>query len=183
MLILNRNWNIIPAVARLTKDEAAAYFMLGETQGTSAGGVAEAGKALRVPGTNPFFAYRHEWQGNRLRELLDTCTLEAFVLNTGRVGGPDGDERSRKITPAVSAAIVSAIAHGGIEWTVDPDFGYDVATAVPGVDDVELLQPRLLYQRQHRSTEYAEVVANLHRERREHLDGYRDLLPEISGAV
>ena len=183
MLILNRNWNIIPAVARLTKDEAAAYFMLGETQGTSAGGVAEAGKALRVPGTNPFFAYRHEWQGNRLRELLDTCTLEVFVLNTGRVGGPDGDERSRKITPAVSAAIVSAIAHGGIEWTVDPDFGYDVATAVPGVDDVELLQPRLLYQRQHRSTEYAEVVANLHRERREHLDGYRDLLPEISGAV
>jgi phosphoenolpyruvate carboxykinase (ATP) len=183
MLILNRNWNIIPAVTRLTKDAAAAYFMLGETQGTSAGGAAEAGKALRVPGTNPFFAYRHEWQGNRLRELLDTCDLEVYVLNTGRVGGPDGDERSRKITPAISAAIVASIAHGGIEWTVDPDFGYEVATAVPGVEDIELLQPRLLYQRQQRSTEYAEVVASLHRERREHLDGYRDLLPEIASAV
>lgn len=183
MLILNRNANIIPAVARLSKDQAAAYFMLGETQGTSAGGKAEAGLFLRVPGTNPFFAYRHEWQANRLRELLDTCDLEVFLLNTGRVGGGDGDERSRKITPAVSAAIVSAIAHGGITWQRDPDFGYEVATAIPGVDDLELLQPHRLYQRQQRSTEYAAVVADLHRDRRRHLDGYRDLLPDIAAAV
>ncbi|HSP33470.1 MAG TPA: phosphoenolpyruvate carboxykinase (ATP), partial [Thermoanaerobaculia bacterium] len=53
LLILNRNENIIPAVARLEGPLAAAYFMLGETKGTSAGGVAEAGKSLRVPGTNP----------------------------------------------------------------------------------------------------------------------------------
>ena len=183
MLILNRNSNIIPAVTRLTKDQAAAYFMLGETQGTSAGGKAEAGKSLRVPGTNPFFAYRHEWQANRLRELLDTCHVEGFVLNTGRVGGPDSDEQSCKITPAISAAIVAAIAHGGIEWVTDPDFGYEVAASVPGVDDVELLQPRLLYQRQQRSVEYADIVTSLHRERREHLAGYRDLLPEIVAAV
>lgn len=183
MLILNRNANIIPAVSRLTKDQAAAYFMLGETQGTSAGGKAEAGKFLRVPGTNPFFAYRHEWQANRLRELLDTCDLDVFVLNTGRVGGADGDEQSRKITPAVSAAIVAAIAHGGIEWVTDPDFGYQVAASVPGVDDGELLQPRLLYQRQQRAVEYSEIVAALQRDRREHLTGYRDLLPEIAAAV
>lgn len=183
MLILNRNANIIPAVARLSKDQAAAYFMLGETQGTSAGGKAEAGKFLRVPGTNPFFAYRHEWQANRLRELLDTCDLEVFVLNTGRVGGGDGDERSRKITPAVSAAIVAAIAHGGIAWETDPDFGYEVATTVPGVDDGELLQPRRLYQRQQRADEYADIVAALHEERRAHLAGYRDLLPAIAAAV
>lgn len=37
LLILNRNENIIPGVARLSADEAALYFMLGETQGTSAG--------------------------------------------------------------------------------------------------------------------------------------------------
>lgn len=183
MLILNRNANIIPAVSRLSRDQAAAYFMLGETQGTSAGGHAEAGKFLRVPGTNPFFAYRHEWQANRLRELLETCSLEVFVLNTGRVGGPDGDERSRKITPAVSAAIVSAITHGGIEWVRDPDFGYEVAALVPGVDDPELLQPRLLYQRQQRAGEYADIVTELHQDRRAHLAGYRDLRPEIVAAV
>src|SRR5205823_5336637 len=54
LLTLNRNENIIPAVAKLNAEQAAAYFMLGETQGTSAGGAEEAGKFLRVPGTNPF---------------------------------------------------------------------------------------------------------------------------------
>src|SRR5438094_1379889 len=65
LLILNRNNNIIPAVARLPRETAAAYFMLGETMGTSAGGKDEAGKALRVPGTNPFFPLPHAFQGNR----------------------------------------------------------------------------------------------------------------------
>ena len=183
MLILNRNANIIPAVARLTPDQAAAYFMLGETQGTSAGGKAEAGKFLRVPGTNPFFGYRHEWQGNRLRELLDTCDLEVFLLNTGSVGGHAGEEGARKVTPADSGAIVSAIAGGGIAWEADPDFGYSVATTVPGVDDPALLRPRLLYGEQGRSSEYADIVASLHADRRSHLAGYPDLRPEIVDAM
>ncbi|MGH9797839.1 MAG: phosphoenolpyruvate carboxykinase (ATP), partial [Candidatus Polarisedimenticolia bacterium] len=42
LLILNRNDNVIPAVARLRGPQAAAYFMLGETRGTSAGGAEEA---------------------------------------------------------------------------------------------------------------------------------------------
>lgn len=183
MLILNRNASIIPAVARLTRDQAAAYFMLGETQGTSAGGEAEAGRFLRVPGTNPFFAYRHEWQANRFREILDTCELEVFLLNTGRVGGPGTDPRSHKVTPAISGAIVAAIAHGGIEWEVDPDFGYEVAVSVPGVEDGGVLRPRLLYADQGRADEYATLVADLTRNRTEHLAGFRDLRPEISAVV
>jgi phosphoenolpyruvate carboxykinase (ATP) len=183
MLILNRNATIIPAVARLTKDQAAAYFMLGETQGTSAGGKAEAGRFLRVPGTNPFFAYRHEWQANRLREILDTCDLDVFLLNTGRVGGPAGDARSRKVTPAISGAIVAGIASGLIEWEVDPDFGYEVAVFVPGVDDAGVLRPRVFYAEQDRGDEYAQLVANLKHDRAAHLATYRDLLPEIAAAV
>ena len=183
MLILNRNAGIIPAVARLTRDQAAGYFMLGETTGTSAGGKAEAGKFLRVPGTNPFFCYRHEWQANRLRELLETTDMEVFLMNTGRVGGPAGDERSRDVTPTISAAIVSAIAHGGIEWETDPVFGYEVAVSVAGVDDDAVLRPRSLYESQGRAEEYAEAVADLHEEREEHLAGYADLLPEIADAV
>ena len=183
MLILNRNATIIPAVARLTKDQAAAYFMLGETQGTSAGGKAEAGRFLRVPGTNPFFAYRHEWQANRLREILDTCDLDVFLLNTGRVGGPAGDARSRKVTPAISGAIVAGIASGLIEWEVDPDFGYEVAVCVPGVDDAGVLRPRVFYAEQDRGDEYAQLVANLKHDRAAHLATYRDLLPEIAAAV
>jgi ATP-dependent phosphoenolpyruvate carboxykinase len=48
LLILNRNENIVPGVARLDRTQAAAYFMLGETTGTSAGGRDEEGKFLRA---------------------------------------------------------------------------------------------------------------------------------------
>ena len=43
LLILNRNESIAPAVAKMSSvEQAVAYFMLGETKGTSAGGAAEA---------------------------------------------------------------------------------------------------------------------------------------------
>jgi phosphoenolpyruvate carboxykinase (ATP) len=183
LLILNRNDNIIPAVARLTREQAAAYFMLGETQGTSAGGKAEEGKALRVPGTNPFFPYRDEQQANRFHELMGTCSFEVFLLNTGRVGGPPDDPSAKKIEIEVSGAIVKAIAEGTIRWDRDADFGYEIAAAVPGVEDPELLQPRRLYERIGRTDAYAAIVNRLKRERVEFLQRYPGLLPEILGAV
>src|SRR5439155_3635321 len=87
LLILNWNENIIPAVARLDAVQAAAYFMLGETTGTSAGGKAEEGKFLRGPGTNRFFPLRHGHQGNRFPELLDTPPRHVDLVNTGGGGG------------------------------------------------------------------------------------------------
>jgi phosphoenolpyruvate carboxykinase (ATP) len=183
LLILNRNENIIPAVARLNREQAAAYFMLGETQGTSAGGKEEAGKFLRVPGTNPFFPLLHDRQGNRFLELLDDCGFHVFLLNTGRVGGPPEDERSKKVTIPYSSAVVKAIAEGTISWERDPDFGYQVACALPGIDDDEILQPRLLYQRQHRLDEYQALVRRFKEERKAFLAGFPGLLPEIVAAI
>jgi len=183
LLILNRNENIIPAVARLTRDQAALYFMLGETQGTSAGGKDEEGKFLRVPGTNPFFPLRHEQQGNRFLELMDSCNFQVYLLNTGRVGGPDRDDRSKKVTIPYSSAVVKAIAEGTIQWEPDPDFGYEVATSLPGIDDVEILQPRKLYERQGRGGEYAGIVQRLKEERRKYLEKFPGLRPEIVRAV
>ena len=183
LLILNRNDNVIPAVARLTREQAAAYFMLGETQGTSAGGKAEEGKSLRVPGTNPFYPHRDEQQANRFLELMGSCDFEVFLLNTGRVGGVDRDERSKKVQIEHSGAIVKAIAEGTIRWERDPDFGYDVAAALPGIEDLELLQPRRLYERTGRSAEYAAWVERLRRERVEFLGRYAGLQPEIIEAI
>ena len=183
LLILNRNDNLIPAVARLDREQAAAYFMLGETRGTSAGGKEEAGKALRVPGTNPFFPLLHAYQGNRFLELLDDCGFEVFLLNTGRIGGEDGDERSKKVTIPYSSAVVKAIAEGTITWERDPDFGYEVASALPGIDDMEILQPRRLYARQGRMDEYNAVVEKLRRERQAYLAKFAGLRQEILDAV
>src|SRR5436853_2056955 len=150
LLILNRNENIIPAVAKLDAEQAAAYFMLGETQGTSAGGAEEAGKFLRVPGTNPFWPDDHDHQGNRFLELMAEHQLDVYLMNTGRVGGPEDDDRSAKVRIPHSSAIVKGVAEGTIEWEDDPDFGYQVATGVPGIDDSDsaVLRPRELYESQ-----------------------------------
>jgi phosphoenolpyruvate carboxykinase (ATP) len=183
LLILNWNENIIPAVSRLSQVQAAAYFMLGETTGTSAGGKAEEGKFLRVPGTNPFFPLRHGLQGNRFLQLLDTHPMEVYLMNTGRVGGKEDDDRSKKIKIPVSSAIVKAIAEQTIKWTDDGDFGYEVADVVPGVDDLELLQPRRLYERQGRMDEYAAFIARFKQERAAELAKYPDLTEEIVRSV
>jgi phosphoenolpyruvate carboxykinase (ATP) len=183
LLILNRNENIIPAVAKLNQEQAAAYFMLGETTGTSAGGAAEAGKFLRVPGTNPFFPLPHDLQGNRLLELLATHPIETYLLNTGRVGGTDGDERSKKVKIPHTSACVKGIAEQTIGWTEDEDFGYLVAEDVPGFDDVELLQPRRLYEREGRTLEYADMVERLKAERVERLREFPQLDDAIVRAV
>jgi phosphoenolpyruvate carboxykinase (ATP) len=178
LLILNRSDHVIPAVARLERDQIPAYFMLGETKGTSAGGAAEAGKSLRVPGTNPFFFDDDSLQGNRLLELLETIwDLEAYVLNTGRVGGEG--EGSKDVGIPDSSAVVEAIVRGSIEWMLDPDFGYEVAVAVPGVDDIDLLQPRRLYENQGRVSEYEEIVARLKKERVEYLSAFPLLDPAV----
>jgi phosphoenolpyruvate carboxykinase (ATP) len=183
LLILNRNENVIPAVAKLEGPQAAAYFMLGETKGTAAGGADEAGKSLRVPGTNPFFPMPHDLQGNRLLELLEEHPLEVYLLNTGRVGGPEDDERSKKVRIKHSSAIVKGIAERTIEWERDPDFGYLVAASVPGVDDVDVLQPRRLYERTDRLEEYVERVMRLKVERAQFLATFPSLSAEIVAAV
>jgi phosphoenolpyruvate carboxykinase (ATP) len=183
LLILNWNENIVPAVARLNQAQAAAYFMLGETTGTSAGGKAEEGKFLRVPGTNPFFPLRQGMQGNRFLKLLETHPMEVYLMNTGRVGGKADDDRSKKVKIPVSSAVVKAIAEETIKWDGDPDFGYEVAGDIPGIDDIELLQPRRLYERQGRLDEYAAFVERFKKERAETLARYPDLTEDIIRAV
>jgi len=182
LLILNHSDHVIPGVARLQRDQIPAFFMLGETKGTSAGGAAEAGKSLRVPGTNPFFFNDDALQGNRILELLDSIPdLEAFVLNTGRVGGEG--EGSKKVRIQDSSAIVQGIVEGTIEWKTDPDFGYEIAIAVPGVDDSELLQPHQLYERLGREAEYEEMVNRLRKERSEYLAAYSRLDPTVASGL
>ena len=186
LLILNRNENIAPAVAKMSSvEQAVAYFMLGETKGTSAGGKAEAGKNLRVPGTNPFFMRDEALQGNRLADLINSMDYDfgVYVLNTGSVGGPEGQEGSKKVKIPHSSAIVKAIAEDTIEWETDPEFGYLVATSVPDFDDPELLQPRKLYESQGRIDEYREVVDALKADRRDYMERHPKLRSEIVASL
>jgi phosphoenolpyruvate carboxykinase (ATP) len=168
-----------------SKEQAVAYFMLGETKGTSAGGAAEAGKSLRVPGTNPFFMQYDYMQGNRLGELIESMDYDfsVYVLSTGRVGGGEDVEGSKKVRIPHTSAIVKAIAENTIEWEQDPDFGYLVGTSVPDFDDIELLQPRRLYERLGRTDEYAQSVENFKASRIDYMRKHHGLASEYVDAL
>jgi phosphoenolpyruvate carboxykinase (ATP) len=184
IVILNRARAVVPALSKLTQQQAAAYFMLGETQGTSAGGKDEAGKALRVPGTNPFFPLPLEYQGNRFLELLRTHDIDVYLMNTGWIVNDEGPG-SRKIAVADSSVCLTAIAEGDADWEQDEDFGYQVARGLPGLDgeDAEILAPRTAFQRLGRLREYDEWVHKLHAERREFLGTFPELDPHILGGI
>ena len=78
---------------------------------------------------------------------------------------------------------MKAIAEGTIAWEKDPDFGYEVASSVPGVEDEELLRPAELYRRTAREADYASLVKRFTAERREFLGGFPSLNREILAAV
>jgi phosphoenolpyruvate carboxykinase (ATP) len=180
ILILNRARGVVPAIAKLTQQQAAAYFTLGETQGTSAGGKDEAGKALRVPGTNPFFPLSDDAQGNRFMELLRAHPVDVYLMNTGWIVDDVGPG-SKKVKVSHSTACVRAVAEGGVDWAEDPDFGYAVAAHIPGIaaEDEDLLRPRERYAALGRTDEYAAKVAQLKAERHAFLAGFPDLDPYI----
>jgi phosphoenolpyruvate carboxykinase (ATP) len=180
IVILNRARAVVPALAKLSQEQAAAYFMLGETQGTSAGGKDEAGKALRVPGTNPFFPLPHDRQGNRFHELLATHPIDVYLMNTGWIVNDEGPG-SRKISVADSSHCLTAIAEGGVEWNGCDDFGYQLAETILGLEgeDAEILQPKKAFTRLGRMDEYDAWVTKLKSERRAFLEGFPDLDPAI----
>ena len=173
ILILNRNFDIIPAIAKLSPSQAAEYFMLGETTGTSAGGDDESGKSLRVPGTNPFFFTDDAVQGQRFAEILrNNPSIQVILMNTGSVGGKIDDSRALKVKIAHSSALIEALLCNKIDWKEDPDFHYQIAAnALPGCP-VEILEPVTLYQKQGRHEEYGQILKLLKSARKEYLDNF-----------
>ena len=132
MVFITRRYDIMPPVVRLTPEWAAAAFMLGESVETSAGDPTQAGKALRVVGTNPFIVGEEGEEGKIFLSLLrNNPDIQCFILNTGKVGGEDGGQ---KITHKDSLKILEMIARDEIVWKKDEFWGYEVPVQIPGVD-------------------------------------------------
>jgi len=186
MGILNRDEGPDAATPGIVKfaspEQAAAYFMLGETSKTSAAGK-ERGKT-RSPFTQPFFPRAHGLQAARFRELVSgICDLEMWAMNTGYVGGDDRDVKrgeALKVKIRHSSAMLEAMLMGAVPWTADPDFGYlvpdvDHPDCRPLLDKVpaEILQPRRFYAARGRDDLYRQWVAKMKAERRAFLETYQ----------
>ncbi len=176
ILFITRRHDILPPIVRLSPEWAAAAFMLGESVETSAGDPAEAGKALRVVGTNPFIVGSHAEEGNIFLSILrKNPSIQCFLLNTGNVGGM---VRGQKITVRDSVKIIEMIAKDKVTWRRDDFWGYDVPSEIPGVE-LERFEPRNYY-----SDEQMERLSyDLKRERLDWLSQFSALHQDILNAV
>jgi phosphoenolpyruvate carboxykinase (ATP) len=178
IVFITRRNDIVPVCARLTPEQAAAYFMLGESIETSAGDPTRAGQAKREVGTNPFIVGPEAEEGNRLLAILrENPDMHAYILNTGSIGARDGGA-GEKISIKASTEIMKQIAKEGIRWERDPDWGYEVPTEVPGID-LARYSPRSCYSPE----QYDERVAKLREERRAWLSQFPGLDPAIPEAI
>ena len=89
IIFITRRDDIIPPVAKLNAEQAAAYFMLGESIETSAGDPTRACESKREVGTNPFMIGRESDEGNRLLHILRKPGHGMLSLNAKRRKGRD----------------------------------------------------------------------------------------------
>lgn len=135
---------VLPPVARLTRDQALGFYLLGFTSkvaGTERG-LTEPEQTFSACFGAPFLPLPPERYADLLGERIDEHRPDLWLLNTGWTGGPYGV--GARIRLADTRAMVEAIGNGALgsaPMRTDPIFGLEVPTTCPGVPDM-LLDPR-----------------------------------------
>ena len=186
MGILNRDEGpdaAMPGIVKFaTPEQAAGYFMLGETSKTSAAGK-ERGKT-RSPFTQPFFPRAHHLQAERFRDLVKTMNdVTMWLMNTGYIGGDQRDEErgeALKVKIPHSSAMLEAMITDQIVWKKDPDFGYYIVDVdhpknAPLLQKVpkEILNPKIFFEKKGRLNQYNEWVQKIKKDREAFLRKYQ----------
>lgn len=82
---ITRRMTVLPLVSKLSPEQAAAAFMLGESVETTAGDPRRAGESVRVVGTNPFMIGSEAEEGNWFYDFVknNEGKVQSYLLNTG----------------------------------------------------------------------------------------------------
>ncbi|MDF1557202.1 MAG: phosphoenolpyruvate carboxykinase [ANME-2 cluster archaeon] len=182
---ITRRNTVVPMASKLTPEQAAAYFMLGESIETSAGDPTRIGESVRVVGTNPFIVGNEEDEGNWFYDFVknNSDKVKCYLLNTGGSGEVrEVDEKGHRIIKQKvnrieipeMASIIRNISRGTIEWIEEPHFGIQVAKDIEGVD-MKRLSPETYYT----DEQIKEMDDTLNKERIEYLAKYPGLKKEI----
>ncbi|KPV64113.1 MAG: phosphoenolpyruvate carboxykinase [Candidatus Bathyarchaeota archaeon BA2] len=162
-LILITRGPLIPAIAKLTMEQAVALMILGQAMESSAGDPTQAGKIRSEFFYDPFVAGDRAEHANRFYEMLKGLPhMNYFLLNTGGVG--EG-ARYKEIRLEHTMAILDSLLRRGFEDWIDSPTGFKVPKAIRMVDDI-YLHPEKLYSR----AEFEEKQKELNRFRREAIE-------------
>jgi len=137
-------FGVLPPISRLTPDQAMYHFLSGYTAkvaGTEIG-VTEPQATFSTCFGAAFMPRPPSVYGNLLKKRIAEGGAECWLVNTGWTGGKYGVGKRMPIKE--TRALLNAALDGSlnnVEFRKDPNFGFDVPVAVPGVDNA-ILDPR-----------------------------------------
>jgi phosphoenolpyruvate carboxykinase (ATP) len=143
-LILITRGPLTPAISKLTREQAAAFMVLGQAMESSAGDPTQAGKIRSEFFYDPFVAGDLAEHANIFYEIIKGIPhLNYYLINTGGIGEK---ERYKDIRLEFTMAILDSLLRGGLEDWLDSPTGFKVPRAIRYVDDI-YLHPEKLYSR------------------------------------
>jgi phosphoenolpyruvate carboxykinase (ATP) len=183
-------FGVLPPIAKLTPDQAMYHFLSGYTAkvaGTEIG-VTEPEATFSTCFGAPFMPRHPSVYGNLLKKRIAEGHVDCWLVNTGWTGGKYGTGKRMPIKE--TRALLNAALDGSlknVEFRKDPNFGFDVPVAVPGVDN-SILDPRATWADK---DEYDRTAARLvdlfienFAEFAEHVDeGVRQSGPKVTAAA
>ncbi|MCM8556981.1 phosphoenolpyruvate carboxykinase [Sphingomicrobium sediminis] len=137
-------FGVLPPIAKLTPDQAMYHFLSGYTAkvaGTEIG-VTEPEATFSTCFGAPFMPRHPAVYGNLLKKRIAEGEVDCWLVNTGWTGGKYGVGNRMPIK--ATRALLNAALDGSLkeaEFRKDPNFGFAVPVAVPGVDSA-ILEPR-----------------------------------------
>ncbi|HEX8445836.1 MAG TPA: phosphoenolpyruvate carboxykinase [Sphingomonas sp.] len=137
-------YGVLPPIAQLTPDQAMYHFLSGYTArvaGTEMG-VTEPDATFSTCFGAPFMPRHPSVYGNLLKQRIAKGGVTCWLVNTGWTGGAYGVGQRMPIR--ATRALLNAALDGSLTsaaFRTDPNFGFQVPVAVPGVD-ADILDPR-----------------------------------------
>jgi phosphoenolpyruvate carboxykinase (ATP) len=183
-------FGVLPPISRLTREQAQYHFISGYTAklaGTEVG-VVEPSATFSAGFGAPFLPRHPGEYAQMLAERLAQYDVPVWFVNTGWTGGPYGTGERMNINH--TRTMVRAALQGkldGVPTVVDPIFGVEVPTRVPGVPD-EILQPRNTWADKDAYDRQAQILAAMFAENFEaYADGVSEAVrqagPRVDGSV
>ena len=155
-------YGVLPPVAKLTREQAAYYFLSGYTAligSTEVGSNSQIQPVFSTCFGAPFFPRPASVYANLLLEKLNHTHCPVYLVNTGWSGGTQ-EQDGRRFSIPTTRTIIDAIVNGAIEDSTTqilPHFNFAIPTTLPEIDD-KLLDPRLTWKTQKDYQHYTNIL-------------------------